>query len=135
MEMLIQAIKWNSWQTVLIGGFCSLFIAPAAFNASLIDALLAFPMGAFLVFAQVQVASRSDVLSSMFEIIIAAVVSFIAAAVASTGLFCYAAVTSASIVLILPGWLVCCAALELQSRSIVVGSVRLVWVSPFPFLP
>lgn len=31
------------------------------------------------------------------------------------------------IVLLLPGWLILPAAMELQSRSIVVGSVRLVW--------
>jgi len=86
-------------------------------------------MGVLLVASQVWIASKSDILSSMFEVIMAAIASFISAAVASTGLFCYAALVSSSIVLILPGWLVCCAALELQARSIVVGSVRIVWVS------
>lgn len=55
------------------------------------------------------------------------VVSFIAAGLSATGYFCYASVISSTIVLILPGWLVCNAALELQSRAIVTGSVRLIW--------
>jgi hypothetical protein len=72
------------------------------------------------------VASKSEILSNCFEIFVTAVASFIAAALQSSGQFCYAAVISSTIVLILPGWLVCCAALELQSRSIVTGSVRLI---------
>lgn len=55
------------------------------------------------------------------------IISFVAAGLSSTGYFCYAAIVSASIVLILPGWPTCVSALELQSRSIVSGSVRLVY--------
>ena len=53
--------------------------------------------------------------------------SFLAAALASTGQFCFAAVASGSIVLILPGYIVLCGSLELANRSIISGSVRLVF--------
>lgn len=65
--------------------------------------------------------------NSLFEIIVGTMNSFIAAALASSGVFCFAAVASASVVLILPGYIVLCGALELANRSIISGSVRLVY--------
>lgn len=41
--------------------------------------------------------------------------------------FCFSALAQSSIALILPGYTVLCASLELQSRSIVAGSVRMVY--------
>lgn len=119
--------EYRPWQTILIGAMCSAFIGPAAFNSSFLDVLVSIPLGGGLVAAQLFVASKSDVLSQIFEIVITGFTSFVAAGLASSGYFCYSAVIASSIVLILPGWLVCCAALELQSRSIVSGSVRLIW--------
>lgn len=118
---------YNKYLTVIIGGLCSLFIAPASFNASLIDMLVAFLLGCLLCVMQIWVASKSDVLAAVFEIFVVGISSFVAAALASTGIFCYTAITSAAIVLVLPGFGVCCAALELQSKSVVCGSVRLVY--------
>lgn len=53
--------------------------------------------------------------------------AFLAAALASTGQFCFSAVASGSVVLILPGYIVLCGSLELANRSIISGSVRLVY--------
>ena len=53
--------------------------------------------------------------------------AFLAAALASTKKFCFAAVASGSVVLILPGYIVLCGSLELANRSIISGSVRLVY--------
>lgn len=89
---------------MVFGTFASIMIGIAAFNASFIDLLVAAPLGALLVATQCFIAARSDVLSSIFEIVIAAIISFVAAAVASTTRFCYASITSSAIVLILPGW-------------------------------
>jgi uncharacterized membrane protein YjjP (DUF1212 family) len=122
--------QYKAWQIIIIGFWCSAFISITAFNASVIDLLIAAPLGSILVAVQLWVSKKSDILSSIFEIVIAAIASFVAAGLASTYLFCYASITSAAIVLVLPGWLVCNAALELQARSIVCGSVRLVWGAP-----
>lgn len=64
---------------------------------------------------------------SISRIVIACINAFLAAALASTGHFCFAAVASGSVVLILPGYIVLCGSLELANRSIISGSVRLVY--------
>lgn len=56
------------------------------------------------------------------RIVIACIISFISAALASTQYFCFAAVVSGSVVLILPGYIVLCGSLELANRSIISGS-------------
>lgn len=117
----------SKWPMVLIGGLCSAFICPGTmgFNGSFIDSLVAIPLGMFLVFCQLSI--TTELFSNVFEILFAAVNSFVAAALASTGYFCYAGVISGSIVLILPGFIVLSGALELQSKNLVAGSVRLVY--------
>lgn len=62
-----------------------------------------------------------------FEILIATINAFLAAALASTGHFCYTAVASSSIVLILPGYIVLTGALELASRNITAGATRIAY--------
>lgn len=52
------------------------------------------------------------------------VISFLAAVLASTRYFCYTALVSGGIVLILPGFIVLSGALELASRNITSGAVR-----------
>ncbi|GAA5902094.1 hypothetical protein JCM8208_002475 [Rhodotorula glutinis] len=125
-ELMIAPPKYKLWQQLIIGACAAAFIQPSAFYGSFIDCLMAMPLGALLVLVQVLV-SRNDLYSSLFEIVIACVIAFLAAALASTKYFCFAAVVSGSIVLILPGYIVLCGSLELANRSIISGSVRLVY--------
>ncbi|PWZ00952.1 DUF1212-domain-containing protein [Testicularia cyperi] len=115
------------WPMVLVGGFASAFICvgPQGFSGSFIDALMAFPLGAFLVYCQSII--TTELYSNVFEIVFATFNSFIAAAVQSSGYFCYSAVVSGSIVLILPGFIVLSGSLELQAKNLIAGSVRLVY--------
>ncbi|QRW10061.1 pheromone-regulated membrane protein [Ceratobasidium sp. AG-Ba] len=122
--LMKKKVLYNGWKTVLIGGFCSAFITPISFSGSFVDALCAFPLGAMLVWVQ-NMSARNELYSNVFEITIASLLSFIAGAFAATQHVCYAAVASGSVVLILPGYIVLCGSLELASRSIVSGSVRL----------
>lgn len=57
---------YRGWVTVLIGGFCSSFIAPVSFNGSFIDACICFPLGCLLVFIQ-NLASKNELYSNVFE--------------------------------------------------------------------
>ncbi|POY73279.1 hypothetical protein BMF94_3613 [Rhodotorula taiwanensis] len=125
-ELMVSPPKYALWQQLIIGAAASAFIQPSAFYGSFIDCLMAMPLGALLVLVQVLV-SRNDLYSSLFEIVIACVISFIAAALASTHQFCFSAVVSGAVVLILPGYIVLCGSLELANRSIISGSVRLVY--------
>ncbi|PVG00329.1 DUF1212-domain-containing protein [Serendipita vermifera] len=123
-QLILRRQLYKGWITVVIGGFCSSFICPIAFNGSFLDAIISFPLGALLVFIQ-NLSAKNELYSNVFEIVIATLISFVAGALASTGFFCYSAVASASIVLILPGYIILCGALEMASRNIVAGAVRM----------
>ncbi|EPQ52989.1 DUF1212-domain-containing protein [Gloeophyllum trabeum ATCC 11539] len=115
---------YSWWQLILIGGFCSSAICSVSFSGSFIDSVISWPLGALLVAIQL-LSVKNELYSNIFEITIATLISFLSAALASTGVFCYSAVASASIVLILPGFIVLNGSLELSSRNIVSGAVRL----------
>ncbi|KAE9397500.1 DUF1212-domain-containing protein [Gymnopus androsaceus JB14] len=114
--------KW--WHLMLIGGFCSAAICTVSFAGSFIDSLAVFPLGAILVGVQ-QLSVRNELYSNVFEITIATLFSFICGGLAASKHICYSAATSSSIVLILPGFIVLSGGLEILSRNIVAGSVRL----------
>ncbi|KAJ6550865.1 hypothetical protein DFH09DRAFT_925648 [Mycena vulgaris] len=116
--------EYSAWQLVLVGGMCSSAICTISFSGSFLDSLIVFPLGALLVAIQL-LSVRNELYSNVFEITIATLFSFISAALASTGMFCYSAVASSSVVLILPGFIVLCGSLEIMSRNIVAGSVRM----------
>ncbi|PKI83797.1 hypothetical protein MVES_001893 [Malassezia vespertilionis] len=118
------------WHHTIVGGFASAFIClgEVGFGGTFLDACAAFVLGAFLIFCQMSL--TSELYSNVFEIVFATVNSFIALAlhaIHSGDYFCYRSVVSGSIVLILPGFIVLSGALELQSKNIVSGSVRLVY--------
>ena len=70
-------------------------------NSSFIDAVVAAPLGALLCGIQM-LSARNDMFSNVFEIAVACIISFIAAGLSSTGVFCYTALVSGGVVLILP---------------------------------
>lgn len=122
--------KYNSWLLVLAYGFASATVAPYAFEGRLIDLPVAWFLGCLLGFLQLIVAPRSPLYSNVFEISAAVLTSFLARAFGSINggnLFCFSALSQSAIALILPGYMVLCGSLELQSRSLVAGSVRMVY--------
>ncbi|KIM43997.1 hypothetical protein M413DRAFT_372556 [Hebeloma cylindrosporum] len=118
--------QYNRLQLVFIGGMCSAAICTVSFSGSFIDALVSFPLGAILVLVQI-FSVRNVLFTYVFEVTMTTVFSFIAGALAETHKLCYSAILSSSIVLILPGFLVLNGSLELMSRQIVSGSVRLLF--------
>lgn len=86
-------------------------------------------------------APRSALYSNVFEVTSTVVTSFLARAFGSIPkaivdgkrqyLFCFSAISQASIALILPGFLVLCSSLELQSHQIIAGSIRMVYAIIF----
>lgn len=122
--------KYHPWFLVMVYGFASASVAPFAFEARLIDLPIAFLLGSLLGFLQLIVAPKSDLYANVFEISAAVLTSFLARAFGSIrggNLFCFSALAQSSIALILPGYMVLCGSLELQSRSMVAGSVRMVY--------
>ncbi|KDR66937.1 hypothetical protein GALMADRAFT_258828 [Galerina marginata CBS 339.88] len=125
-ELMKKKPFYNWWQQIFIGGMCSASICTVSFGGSFVDSLMSFPLGALLVLIQV-LSVRNVLYSYVFEVTVTTLFSFIAAAVASSHKLCYSAVTSSSVVLILPGFLVLNGALELMTRNIIPGSVRLLF--------
>ncbi|KAI0773058.1 DUF1212-domain-containing protein [Trametes elegans] len=122
-ELMRRPPLYKNWQIILIGGACSASICSVSFNGSFIDSVISFPLGCLLIISQL-FAARNELYSNVFEITVATILSFLAAALSSTKYFCYSAIASSSIVLILPGFIVLCGSLELSSRNIVSGAVR-----------
>jgi uncharacterized membrane protein YjjP (DUF1212 family) len=129
--------KHNKWFLVFMYGVASVTVGPFSFYARWIDLPMTFVLGCLLGFMQLILAPRSDVYANVFEITAAVVTSFLSRAVGSipdpkkpgNRIFCFSALAQSSIALILPGYHVLCASLELQSRQLVAGSVRMVYAT------
>lgn len=122
--------KYNKWLLVLVYGLASASVGPFAFGARPIDLPIAFLLGTIVGILQLHFAPRSELYSNVFEVTAVVLTSFLARAFGSIrggNLFCFSALAQSAIALILPGYTVLCASLELQSRSIVAGSVRMVY--------
>jgi uncharacterized membrane protein YjjP (DUF1212 family) len=114
-------------------GLAAVCVGPFAFGSSFIDLPIQFLLGVIVGTLQLVVAPRSPLYANVFEILATIVVSFLGRGFGSIPkpgkpgetVFCFSAIVQSSIALILPGYMVLCGALELQSKSIVAGSTRL----------
>lgn len=120
------------WITVLayaVSGFCT---APMFFKGNWVDAIISFFMGAavgLLVWLSEKVPSYAHIC----DITMSVVVAFVAEALRHHNV-CTSAVKFAGIVIILPGYTITCSILELSSRHIISGSVRLFYAVVFSLL-
>ncbi|KAF9127996.1 hypothetical protein BGW39_005442 [Mortierella sp. 14UC] len=120
------------WITVLayaVSGFCT---APMFFKGNWIDAIISFFMGAavgLLVWLSEKVPSYAHIC----DITMSVVVAFVAEALRHHNV-CTSAIKFAGIVIILPGYTITCSILELSSRHIISGSVRLFYAVVFSLL-
>ncbi|UNI18132.1 hypothetical protein JDV02_004422 [Purpureocillium takamizusanense] len=122
--------KFNPWLRVIVFGLTSVTAAPFSFKARLIDLPLLFFFGCTVGLLQLIVAPKSNLYNNVFEVTATVLVSFLARAFGSINrgeLFCFSALAQGGIVMLLPGYSVLCSALELQSRAIVPGSIRIVY--------
>lgn len=131
--IMIRKAKFNDWLRVPVYGLASASVGPFAFGARPIDLPFCFLLGCVLGWLQLIVSPGNDLFSNVFEIGAAVITSFAARALGSIPgsdghpLFCFSAMAQSSIALILPGFTVLSASLELQSKHLVAGSVRMVY--------
>ena len=135
-EIMARKQKFNKWHLILLYGFASATVGPFAFGARLIDIPIAFFLGCLVGGLNHLLVPRSALYANIFELTAALLTSFLARAFGSIPrsqdtpddkIFCFAALAQSSIALILPGYIVLCSSLELQSRNLLAGSVRLVF--------
>ncbi|CAI5760240.1 unnamed protein product [Candida verbasci] len=127
-ELLKSKNLYPPWLCVLFYGIGSLAVTPFAFEGGWIDLPISFGVGLCVGYLQFYVSSMSNLYSSVFEVSAAIVVAFISRGIGSIrsgNLFCFSAITQGSLALILPGYIILCGSLELQSRNLVAGSVRM----------
>ncbi|KAJ4226445.1 hypothetical protein NW759_005031 [Fusarium solani] len=128
-EVILNKPKFNIWLRVFLYGVASACVAPFAFQGRFIDLPIAFILGAIVGILQLVLAPSNELYAHVFEVSAAVVTSFLGRAFGSINngeLFCFSALAQSSIALILPGYMVLCSSLELQSGNIVAGSVRMV---------
>lgn len=140
-EVINKKPRYNKIIVVLVYGLATATVGPFAFSARPIDMPIIFLNGCLVGLMQHVAAPRSVLYSNVFEVTSTVVTSFIARAFGSIPraivdgkrqyLFCFSAIAQASIALILPGFLVLCSSLELQSHQIIAGSIRMVYAIIF----
>lgn len=127
-KILTRKPKFNKWWCILFYALSSLAVAPWSFGGSWIDLPMCFAIGGIIGFLQFVVCPKNTLYSSVFEVTSSIIASFLARAfgsINSGNTFCYAALVQSPLALILPGYIILCGSLELQSRNIVAGSVRM----------
>ncbi|KAI5965085.1 PRM10 [Candida theae] len=127
-DLLKQKNKFSPWWCMLFYALGSLAVTPYAFDGGWADLPISFGIGLCVGFLQYYVATLSNLYANVFEVSSAIVVSFIARGIGSIrggDLFCFSAIAQGSLAIILPGYIILTGSLELQSRNIVAGSVRM----------
>lgn len=130
LEALVQGKNlYSPWLCVFFFALASMSVGPFAFGGRWHDMPISFVLGGCVGILQIVVAPRSALYTNVFEVSASIVVSFLGRAFGSIGrdqnIFCFAAIAQSSLALILPGYIILCGSLELQSRNIVAGSVRM----------
>ncbi|KAJ5770492.1 uncharacterized protein N7511_002543 [Penicillium nucicola] len=135
-EIMQRKPRFNKWILVVMYGLASSTVGPFAFSARPIDMPLIFCLGCLVGLMQHVLAPKSTLYSNVFEVTAAVLTSFLARAFGSIRvtrngqseeLFCFSAMAQSSIALILPGFMVLCSSLELQSHQMIAGSIRMVY--------
>ncbi|KAF3907704.1 hypothetical protein AA313_de0207806 [Arthrobotrys entomopaga] len=129
----------NVWFRVLLYGGASAMIAPL-FNARVKDLPFAFLLGLIIALMGLVINPKSEAFANCFEIMGTIIVSFFARAFGSirmngTELFCFSGIAQGAIApLLLPGYPILLGALELQSKKLVAGAVRMFYSIIFSVL-
>lgn len=130
VELIDAPPFYKPWFLVPLYGVASALVCVWAFKGYWTDMSASFVLGCIVGLLQIVVTSRNPLYTNVLEVTAAVITSFGARAVASIGgsdqrYFCFAAIAESSIATLLPGYIVLCGALELQSKSVTAGSTRL----------
>ncbi|SCU86038.1 LADA_0D11826g1_1 [Lachancea dasiensis] len=126
-RIMADANLYPVWVCVFLYGFCSAMVTPFAFGGDWINLAVSFIIGSCVGCLQFVVSQRSSLYSNVFEVTASIVVSFCSRALGSipNSNICFGAAAQGSLALILPGYIILSGSLELQSRNLVAGSVRM----------
>ncbi|KAK0630265.1 hypothetical protein B0T17DRAFT_589842 [Bombardia bombarda] len=129
-EVINRGDKFPTWLRVVLFGIASAAVAPFGFEGRYIDMPICFFLGCLVGYLQLVLAPSNELYANVFEITAAVATSFLSRVFGSIRhgeIFCFSALAQSSIALILPGYMVLCASLELQAHQMISGSVRMVY--------
>ncbi|KAH8833204.1 hypothetical protein DL96DRAFT_1677403 [Flagelloscypha sp. PMI_526] len=132
IQALQQILKmpplYSLWFRCFLSFLSSSIICGLAFGGSLVDMWISGCCASVLQYLGLH-AAHSAVYANVFEVTVAFLISFLARALSSIhgNVFCYSAITSAGVVHILPKFMILTSSLELMSRNVFCGSVRIVY--------
>ncbi|KAI0079641.1 DUF1212-domain-containing protein [Panus rudis PR-1116 ss-1] len=120
---------YPTWMRCIFAFICASIICSTAFGGAVVDMFVSGASASTLQFLGLRAALRSTIYANVYEISVSIIVSFLARALGTlrANIFCFSAISSAGVVLVLPGFTVLTSALELTSQNIVCGSVRMVY--------
>lgn len=127
-DLLRRRNQYPPWMSVFLYALGSACVCTFGFGGGWLDVPISFGVGSIVGYLQFFVSSKSHLYSSVFEVTSSIVVSFVARGIGSANsgnTFCFGAIAQGSLALILPGYIILCGSLELQSKNIVAGSVRM----------
>ncbi|KAJ4498734.1 hypothetical protein C8R41DRAFT_790221 [Lentinula lateritia] len=104
-------------------------ICATSFGGSFLDIWISGFCACVLQYLGLNAAHKSAMYANVYEISVSIIVAFVARALSNIpgNWFCYSAISSAGVVLILPGFTILVSALELMSKNLFCGSVRIVY--------
>lgn len=127
-DLMKKRNAYSPWICVFLYGLGSASVCTWGFGGGWLDIPISFGIGLLIGYLQFFVSSMSNLYSSVFEVTSSIVVAFVARGIGSINhgnTFCFGAIAQGSLALILPGYIILCGSLELQSKNIVAGSVRM----------
>ncbi|KAF8973577.1 hypothetical protein BDZ97DRAFT_1971264 [Flammula alnicola] len=121
----IYSLKWRCFFAFV----CASIICGLSFGGSIVDMWISGACACVLQYLGLNAANKSSMYANVYEISVSIVVAFVARGLSNLpgDIFCYSAISSAGVVVILPGFTVLISALELMSKNIFCGSVRIVY--------
>lgn len=126
-DLLARKSEFGTLWLIIFYGLSSMF-SLIWFSGGWKDMGPSFLFGCILGFFQLYVAPKSTLYQSVFEVGTSILLSFIGRAIGSIRhgrVFCFSALVQSGLVMILPGYMILSGALEIQSRSMVSGTVKM----------
>ncbi|KAJ1677044.1 pheromone-regulated protein prm10, partial [Spiromyces aspiralis] len=124
LEGIISAVPIYPWYVQIINwGLASWSVCLLAFNGSWVDSAVSFGLGVVMGVLSLGAATKLSGYANLFEVSCSIISGFIATALQRW--VCYGSITLAGTVVILPGLLMTTGVIELSSRHLVAGTVRL----------
>ncbi|KAJ7293412.1 hypothetical protein C8J57DRAFT_1043297 [Mycena rebaudengoi] len=128
-ELLRTPPIYGLWARCTLSFILASILCVLSFGGCFFDMWISGLCAFLLQYLGLNAANKSSMYANVYEISVSILVAFVARGLSNIpgNYFCYSAISSAGVVVILPGFTVLTSALELMSKNIFCGSVRIVY--------